>query len=399
MVTHTDRALGYSVALPASYKKVITSVYGDYTYLRGISAEDLTENSKYRDGNSDYWMAAHNLAQSHCAADGPDGGTHCPEITRVRTFLTDNGLQARELYLLVNERRYNYETEQMEETSYESRPVYLIDISRPGYPFVIMVGYPLGNPLEQEECNLRIIHSIRKLATKDFVPKKPPQIEEWARLITMRKSGGKLWTPIQNMGIRLRVPPVYQLVESERAADIHDDARRIFLHMDAVYAPEFKISSAVPKEQKDVAFARHIIKSHYSIRSNNGKVIRPKIRKERRYTLPLENEPYVYMPLTRFLLEAPVEKAAGRIQWHATGPVFVIDPMMPHSFGIIAKPGSALESDKGVQTLWSLFNTIRPILPAHFRPDSQLNKRQIIWQKSRPEISGSISNVIEIPIR
>jgi hypothetical protein len=95
-----------------------------------VSVEEVSEFTAVRpEDTAAVLRRTVELAQSHCAADGPDSSVSCPDVLKKVRFTTASGRAGLELYLKEVTESYGGEGEPDKTEIRTKGPIYTVDIS------------------------------------------------------------------------------------------------------------------------------------------------------------------------------------------------------------------------------------------------------------------------------
>jgi hypothetical protein len=98
-----------------------------------------------------------------CGADGPDGSSYCGEIESERQYVSVNGLDVFEFFLILTREDYSTDTKHRSTVG----PIYVVDISRANRPLALMIfpGYGKLASASTKDVARDIIETIRLLSS------------------------------------------------------------------------------------------------------------------------------------------------------------------------------------------------------------------------------------------
>jgi hypothetical protein len=165
--TYRNRQYGFTLEYPSIYK-LKTFGHGGFDLIRDdliILRADIEDTSfkifikESQHKEKLFLEFARERAKLTCAADGPDGSSSCGGIESEKQYISANGLNCVELYLLMTREDYSTETKHLSRVG----PVYVVDISRAERPLALMIfsGYGKSAPASTELMMKEVVDSVK----------------------------------------------------------------------------------------------------------------------------------------------------------------------------------------------------------------------------------------------
>jgi hypothetical protein len=165
--TYKNRQYGFTLQYPSFYKlktlgKAGFDLIRDDLIILRADIEDTTfkifiKESQHKEKL--FLEFARERAKLTCAADGPDGSSSCGGIESEKQYISANGLNCVELYLLMTREDYSTETKHLSRVG----PVYVVDISRAERPLALLIfsGYGKSAPTSTELMMKKMVNSVK----------------------------------------------------------------------------------------------------------------------------------------------------------------------------------------------------------------------------------------------